>query len=495
MEANFFRFAVEELYSKIKGLRIQKVFMPSSGIWTFSLGSLNLIFFHASRGGGFFLAREKPPNPSQPSAQVMWLRKRIRNQKIISCKNLWPRRKMVFELSLNREFLILDVREGVFIETEVQDYETPVIWPDLGEILLNESIWKTYPQITPPLRKAISKMSREKAQNLLNDLKQGIIQGFYLYKDSRGRTKPGCFLPEDSSEHQSYQSALEAAKAYGWPVVHEMITDVHGQTKAVNSEIKRLRKNLARIDMDRDRLKQMVKEAELGNLIKSNLHILDSGVRMNELLLRNDHGLELTIKLDPRQTILENMQTFFRKAAKGRRGLDFIEKREKELQKLIQNVSDHQSAEHTALREKSVPIDQGSNKGSKTEVRCFRSSDGFKILRARNRQAGHKLLSRQADPHDLWFHVQDGPGAHVILKRAHELVDVPQRSLEEAANLAALASYRKNDLKALIYCARVRDMRKIKGLEQGRVHVKKALKSILVNIDPKQESMLEINRS
>jgi predicted ribosome quality control (RQC) complex YloA/Tae2 family protein len=496
MEANFFRFAVEELCHKIHGLRIKKVFIPAQGVWTFSFdNSLNLIFFRASKGGGFFLSQEKPVNPSEPPAQAMLLRKKISNKKIVSCQNLWPWRKMVFELSAVKEFLILDICRGVFIENQISAPETPVDWPGLDEILSSTEIWKTHPHITPPLREALSGMSRDDSSKLLNDLRQGVAQGFFLHQGSKGGEKPGCFLPGNfSGKYRSFESPLEAAMAYGWPIVHGMVTQGYNQSRIVSSQVKRLRRNLVKIDHDRIRLAQMVQEDDFGNLIKSNLHVIDSRVRMKEVILKDAKGIERLIKLDPRRTILENMQLFFKKAAKGRRGLDFIEIRKKELQEKIDGLSDELIVDYPSRTEHPASIDNDRGTISRTMPRFFRSSDGFLILRARNRQSGHKLLSREARPHDLWFHVQDGPGAHVILKRAHELVHVPQKSLEEAANLAALASYRKNDHKALVYCARVKDVRKIKGLEQGRVQVGKVLKSILVIIDPEKESMMEINR-
>ena len=494
MEANFFRFAVEELCPKIKGLRIQKVYMPAPGVWTFSFGGpLNLIFFYVPKGGGFFLSPDKPSNPQEPPAHVMWLRKRIKNQKIINCVSFWPWRRMAFELSVNGQFLMLDICRGVFLESGVEGHEFSPVWPGLDEISVNTEIWRKHPHITPPLRDALSGLNREDAERLLNDLKQGKAQGYYLYQDHKGRKKPGCFLPGGIVWKQSFDSALEAARAYGLPKVQKLISDFSGGKKAVDSESKRLRKNLAKIEKDRERLIQMVKDAESGDLIKSHLHNLDSGIRMNEITLDCANGGKRTIRLDPGKTVLENMQIFFKKAAKGRRGLDFIRKREKELQKKIENIPASLVVDHKVPSKKNTQADkrQGFLR-PKIEAGYYRSSDGFIILRARNRQAGHKLLSTWASPHDLWFHVQDGPGAHVILKRAHELVEVPERSLEEAANLAALASYRKNDLKATVYCARVRDVRKIKGLTQGRVHVDKPLKSILVSIDPEKEAMLKI---
>ncbi|RQD56931.1 MAG: DUF814 domain-containing protein, partial [Desulfonatronovibrio sp. MSAO_Bac4] len=120
---------------------------------------------------------------------------------------------------------------------------------------------------------------------------------------------------------------------------------------------------------------------------------------------------------------------------------------------------------------------------------------GFIIIRAKNSESGHKLLSYGAAAHDLWMHVQGGPGAHVIIKRDHGLQEVPESCLKEAATLAALSSYRKNDDRAEVYLASVKDVRKVKGLGQGRVLMDGNVRTIIVNIDPFLESKLHLGKA
>ncbi|MFP4110452.1 MAG: NFACT RNA binding domain-containing protein [Desulfonatronovibrio sp.] len=494
MEANFFRFAVDELNSKITGLRIQKVFMPGRGVWTFSFGGpYNLLFFCLPRTGGFFLSRDKPANPAQPSSQAMWLRKRIKNQKIIRCMNFWPWRRAAFELSGTEEFLVLDIRKGISLVRDPGEPEFSLSWPRPEEIELSPEIWKTHPHITPLLRRALSGLPSKEASQLLKDLESGNPPGFYLHEVSKGNRQPGCFPLHDAAGYENFPCALEAARAHGWPIVSAALDDARARTRAVDAEIKRLGKNLDKLRKDKQRLNLMVQMGQSGELIKANLYSLDSGARKEELRLTGADGAEINIRLDPKKTIQQNMVRFFNRAAKGRRGLEFVGKREKELQQKLKNISAGDFIDH-------VPSSKGSDAAKKVSMTrsapgcsSFRSSDGFLILRARNRQAGHKLLSTAAAPHDLWFHVQDGPGAHVILKRAHELMQVPEKSMKEAAGLAALASYRKNDLKAAVYCARVKDVRKIKGLQQGMVQADRVLRSITVYIDPDQEGLLKIS--
>ncbi len=64
-----------------------------------------------------------------------------------------------------------------------------------------------------------------------------------------------------------------------------------------------------------------------------------------------------------------------------------------------------------------------------------REIDGFQILWGRNAKANDHLTFRLAQPWDLWFHVQDQPGSHVLLRRPRDR-PVPEKVLDAAAQLA-----------------------------------------------------------
>ena len=61
----------------------------------------------------------------------------------------------------------------------------------------------------------------------------------------------------------------------------------------------------------------------------------------------------------------------------------------------------------------------------------YYSKDGFKILVGRNSTQNDKLTTKIASKKDIWFHVKDIHGAHVIL------VTDGKKPSEEAIRLAA----------------------------------------------------------
>jgi hypothetical protein len=84
-----------------------------------------------------------------------------------------------------------------------------------------------------------------------------------------------------------------------------------------------------------------------------------------------------------------------------------------------------------------------SKKRSRTSPsvpRKFISSDDLEILVGRNNRQNDLLSMKMAERSDLWLHTKNSPGTHVIIKLPRQIKsihDMPDRSLEEAALLAA----------------------------------------------------------
>ena len=103
-----------------------------------------------------------------------------------------------------------------------------------------------------------------------------------------------------------------------------------------------------------------------------------------------------------------------------------------------------------------------------------------------------KLLTRAASPFDYWLHAQNGPGAHVIVKRDFPAQEVPESTIDEAAALAALASHLKMAGSGDVLLCLVKDVRTIKGAAMGLADVRKVLRTVRAVIEPGLEQKLEI---
>ncbi|WP_374989736.1 NFACT RNA binding domain-containing protein [Humidesulfovibrio sp.] len=516
MEANFFRFLAVDLAATLTGLRFEKIHGPAQGVLVFTLHGQgrteHLIFRPAKSAGLLFLSPERPANPPAPPTRVMWLRKRLTGRRLLESRIDWPNQRLGFllsprELPAAGNWAVFDLRasqsDGLTLDGDFTARPDPA-WPPLERILdslhADAEIWREYPQITPLLRKRLSALAMEnppQAARLLARLAQGVSDSFFLPPAPlRGETQaiPPLAWDPGLPGTERFASSIEAATAFGQRTLFPQIAraEDHEQVDQAVQQRKRLKRQEALLDQDEARHQKLAGLAKAAEALQIALSGLKTTPQQSIMQLEHpEHGL-VEVPLDPRLTPAENMAHLFRQAAKGRRGLAHVERRRAELAtgtgpELHAASSTRQSPPSPRTAPVVVP-----KRYQGLAVALFRTSDGFLVLRGKSSQANHDMLTKAAGPYDLWFHVSGGPSAHVILKRDFPDQDVPEQSLLEAAGLCALKSFRKDDAKAEVLCAKVRDVRKVKGAAIGSVAVDQVDRTLLVSLDPGLETRLAL---
>ncbi|WP_151192346.1 NFACT RNA binding domain-containing protein [Desulfomicrobium orale] len=488
MDATVFRFVAREAAGKIRGARLEKVFAPFPACWTFDLGQPGFLVVHAGKPDPFLLlSSAKPENPLQPDARAMWLRKRLRGRRVLDAVSDWPGRRMALALSPGEgSWLMLSLSEPPQLTDSLPpDFGREPEIPALEEILDNPEIWKTYPHVTPPLRRRLQVISRDEGETLLQEFRDGSSRTFYAGMDG-GRM---CVRLWPVSGGLVFESALDAADYACTRTLADMIRARTGEDAAASRAGKRLRRALGRLEEDERRLKTMLAGREQAQWLRAGLHALPKDARLSETLVILHGGEERTVALDPALTVRENMDRLFARAAKGERGLAQVAARRKML--LDAPLED----------DSPVPVTETTTLAAKTAVPArfrdikaavYRSSDGFLMFRGRSAKANHQLLTRAASPFDYWLHAQNGPGAHVIVKRDFPAQEVPESTIGEAAALAALASHLKMAGCGDVLLCLVKDVRTIKGAAMGMADVRKVLRTVRAVIEPGLEQKLEI---
>lgn len=97
----------------------------------------------------------------------------------------------------------------------------------------------------------------------------------------------------------------------------------------------------------------------------------------------------------------------------------------------------------------------------------FLSSDGFKILVGRNNKQNDKLTLKSAAKNDIWMHTKNIPGSHTIIVTGGK--QVPAKTMEEAAALAAYHSRAKDSALVPVDYTLVRNVKKPQGAKPGMV--------------------------
>lgn len=514
MEASFFRFLADELRSVLEGIRIEKVFGPGQDVWTFRLGlrgdRKHLLFRPAKSAGLLFLSGQKPANPFQAPARVMWFRKRVAGRIILSTHVDWANLRLAFRLTPRKApghgtYLLLDVREGLRLTDELDaQFDHAPQWPPLARVLDDKDVWREFPHLSPPLRRTLRSLAPDQAEALLQRLRQGTTGQFYLHErigpkydalPPEKRFSPPLAWRTDQTDH-AFDSALDAAAYHGERVLFPYLEKVEANPEQarIKARRKKIRRALAKLDQEAERLQRMMDGKIQAEALQTELYRFKDTEDMKEVSVTHPEHGEMTVRLDPQLSVTGNMERLFKKAAKAERGFAHLARRRNELGKELARVESAPEPQNTAApakdksAEKSVALPK---KYRGLAVSCFLSSDGFLLIRGKNKKANHEILSKAASPFDYWFHAADGPSSHLILKRDYPTQDVPMNTLKQAAALVGLKSFHKDSGRAEIMFALVKDVRKVKGWAHGQVAVDEVLGTVVADIDPQLEKRLQ----
>lgn len=260
--------------------------------------------------------------------------------------------------------------------------------------------------------------------------------------------------------------------------------------KIVDNELARCYKKRVRQE---DSLTE-VKDAEnwriAGELITTYLWQIKPGDA--EVELPNFYDPEekpFLVILDPLLSAAENAQQYFRRYVKKRDSLQVVQEQlDKTLAEIDYLESVQSELEHAQTEEELDAIEQemteqnylkvkpvkGRHKPSKPkeavlEPRAYISSDGWEILVGRNNKQNDWLTLRLAMKEDWWFHTKDIPGSHVIVRMPAGQEIPPDRTVEEAAALAAYFSRAKTSSTVPVDYTQRKNVRKPNGAPPGRV--------------------------
>lgn len=206
-----------------------------------------------------------------------------------------------------------------------------------------------------------------------------------------------------------------------------------------------------------------------------------------------DGAPQLEIEGASSKTISEVAEEFFRRYTKARNAKKVIAQRlsvtESALKAaneqlwLIDRAIDEGNEEYiVSIAPPAVKHPSQSKKGKAESafkgVRRFVSSDGFEILVGKKAKDNDYLTFRIARSLDMWLHAADYPGSHVIV-RNQKKKEFPNRTLVEAAELAAFYSDARELAKAAVHYTQKKFVNKPRRAASGLVSLA-SFKTILV---------------
>ncbi|MBQ4211814.1 MAG: NFACT family protein [Selenomonas sp.] len=195
----------------------------------------------------------------------------------------------------------------------------------------------------------------------------------------------------------------------------------------------------------------------------------------------SETGEEITIPLDQRYTIIQNMQLCYKKYDKLKRAQELLQVQRQECEasitylesieaSLLASASIGEIAEiHNELVEGGYLREKLKRKNNDKPSHPFRftAPDGTQILVGKNNYQNDKLTCKTASFNDTWFHTQNIPGSHVILRNGGE--EISEDTLLLAAQLAAHFSKAQGSSKVPVDYTEIRYVKKPSGSKPGFV--------------------------
>ncbi|MFD1067196.1 Rqc2 family fibronectin-binding protein [Oceanobacillus locisalsi] len=536
------RAVTEELSSKLKQGKINKIYQPSETeiVMTVRSQSVNhtLLFSVHPTYARFHITNDSYTNPKEPPKFCMILRKHLAGSVIERIEQKGMERIVTFTIRTRNEIGDISYKQlmielmGKHSNFILVDQEKGHIIDSLKHVSLSQNRHRiiqpgqTY-QLPPDQNKtsildidsaSIVKKLDFNAGKMDKQL-LGLLEGFSPFVTQRMIQRVRLGSNQDYEEMLSlvqkqiqendyrpaiYQEPKEEFHVLPFPEEEENtvfdevnpMLDAFYSGKAERDRVKQQAKDLYRFikneqDKNVRKLKkhrQTVEKAEradyyqkMGELLTAHMHLVQPNQKEVSVIDYYDPDQkEMTIPLNPHKSPSANAQNYFKtyqKLKNSRKMMESEIKRTNEevdyfdqlLQQLDVASTDDIEEIREELREEGYLRRQRTSKKTKKpqkpEPETYQSSDGITILVGKNNKQNEYATMRIAHRDDVWLHTKDIPGSHVIIRDR----EPSEKTLEEAAILAAYYSKSQQSSSVPVDYTRIRHVKKPNGAKPGYV--------------------------
>lgn len=250
--------------------------------------------------------------------------------------------------------------------------------------------------------------------------------------------------------------------------------------RLIKNEYKKLTKKIVKLKKQLEQAENSEGYRIQGEILNANLSQVKPG--MAEVSLPNyyDNNRPLKIKLDVALSPARNAQKYFTKYKKLRDSIKHV----KEQISIAQDNLDYFDSVQTAIdNAEPQDIDQITeelmNQGylkkpqkpkrkkkiTEKNLNKFRISSGKTVLVGKNNLQNDWLTLKKANKADIWFHVKNIPGSHVILQSS----EATDEDILETAEIAAYFSKAKNSAHVQVDYVQDKRVKKPNGAKPGFV--------------------------
>lgn len=244
-----------------------------------------------------------------------------------------------------------------------------------------------------------------------------------------------------------------------------------------NALLRKIRKAESYIQKSYEKLRQLENRTDdrhVADLIMANLHVIrphESEVILTDFFTQKP----VSVKLNPNLSPQANAERYYKKARNRRIEIKNITRhildREDQVKTWREQIKKLENIRNfKALKQLSIEPEKAKGQ-EEMPFQMFEFQD-YEIMVGKNAAKNDLLTFKYAKRDDLFLHVKDAPGSHVVVRKKSGQ-NIPAQVIEKAAELAARYSKRSGESLVSVLYTPKKYVRKAKGGPKGAVIVER----------------------
>ena len=249
--------------------------------------------------------------------------------------------------------------------------------------------------------------------------------------------------------------------------------------QTIKKLIKRNEEKIIKLENELEATKKADTYKLYGELLIANSYIKEKSDKIEVINYYTNETI--TIPLDKKLYIKENANNYFKKYRKSKNTVLYatkeLENATNEIEYLrlilsqIENsevLEDVLEIQDELIREKYIIPQKKVSKLNKVQILTYIVNDNI-VYVGKNNMQNEKVTHELAHKENLWFHVKDAPGSHVVLQKKQ---DYTEEEIRTCAMLAAYYSTYRNSSSVPVEYTKVRNIKSIPGKRKCFVSIK-----------------------
>lgn len=378
-------------------------------------------------------------------------------------------------------------------------YELPPLIPGINGFKITEAEFNLKATDTDPatLAKQFGGLDRDDRQELEGYLEDDLSfssfktfmdqfdkKGAFILKTPKNKRKIFPYLPyhldlTKEASDPDFNHALD--EFYQYQSNQDWVKQKSSQIeRVIKNEHNKLTKKIVKLKKQLDQAENSEGYRIRGEILNANLAQVKPGMSQIELPNYYDNNKPIKIKLDTALSPARNGQKYFTRYKKLRDSIKHVKEQISIAQANLNYFDTIQTAIDNAEPQDIDQItDELTSQGylkkpqkpkrkkkiTEKNLNKFRISSGKTVLVGKNNLQNDWLTLKKANKTDIWFHVKNIPGSHVILQSS----EATDEDIKETAEIAAYFSKAKNSAHVQVDYVADKRVKKPNGAKPGFV--------------------------